>query len=148
VHSLITLFLEVILLVIILLLIGLVVLVVLVFATRVIVASIVLMTTIMSLAIPIVSDALLIVAVLAMMLPVAQFTAASNVKMSHLLLFWLFFLLDLVKDADHFIVSLTLLKKGDEPSGSMVTVLFVSPQTGCVKKICSLFSCAVGKSIV
>ena len=35
--------------------------------------------------------------------------------MSHLLLFWLFVLLDLVKDADHFIGSLTLLKKGDEP---------------------------------
>ncbi len=41
--------------------------------------------------------------------------AASNGKMSYLLLFWLLFLLDHVKDAGRFIGSLTLLEKGYEP---------------------------------
>jgi hypothetical protein len=47
--------------------------------------------------------------------------------MSHLLLFWLFVLLDLVKDADHFIGSLTLLKKGDEPKQVCGHCLVFSP---------------------
>ncbi len=46
--------------------------------------------------------------------------------MSHLLLFCLLFLLDLVKDPSHFIGSLTLLKKAMNQNRSMGTVLFVS----------------------
>ncbi len=41
--------------------------------------------------------------------------AACNEKMSRLLLFRLFLLLDLLKDAGRFIGSLTLLKKGNKP---------------------------------
>jgi hypothetical protein len=52
----------------------------------------------------------MVVAILVLMLPVAQIMGASNGKMSRLLLVWLLFLLDLLKDADHFIGSLTLLK--------------------------------------
>ncbi len=113
-HGLVTPFLELFALAIILLLVGLFVLEVLVFATRVIVALIVLMTFAMSLVVTIVSVALMVVEILAIMLPVAQITAASNKKMRRLLLFWLLFLLDLVKDASCFIGSLTLLKKGNE----------------------------------
>jgi hypothetical protein len=100
---------------IILLLIGLVALIVLVVVTRMIVVPIVLMTIVGLLVVTIVSVALMIVALLATMLPVAQFTAACNGKMSHLLLFLLLLVLgNLLKNAGHFIGSLTLLKKGDE----------------------------------
>jgi hypothetical protein len=110
-----TLFLEVIVLVIILLLVGLFVLLVLVFAGRVVVALIVSMLAVMSLVIAIVLVTSMVVAVLAMILSVAQITAASDGKMSRHHLFQLLFLLDLVKDAGRFIVSLTLLEKGCEP---------------------------------
>jgi hypothetical protein len=113
-HGLVALFLEVIALAIILLLMQLFVLVVLVFATRVIMASIVLMTIVRLLVVVIVSVALMVVVILAMMLRVAQITAMRDGKMNHFLCFWLL-LLDLLKDAGHFISSLTLLKKGNEP---------------------------------
>jgi hypothetical protein len=49
------------------------------------------------------------------MLPVAQFRAVHDGKMSHLLLFWLLLVLDdLVKNASRFIGSLTLLEKGNK----------------------------------
>ncbi len=111
-HGLVIVFLEMVAIVIILLLVGPFVLVILVFAIRVIVALIILMATAVLLVIAIASTALMVDAILEMMLPVALITAASNMKMSRLLLFWLLFLLDLVKDAGCFIGSLTLLKKG------------------------------------
>jgi hypothetical protein len=64
----------------------------------------------MSLVVAIALVALMLVAVLATMLLVAQITAGSNRKMSRLLLSLLLFVLDLVKDTDCFISSLTLLK--------------------------------------
>jgi hypothetical protein len=76
---------------------------------------IILMATVMLLFVTFALVALMVVKILAMMLPVAQITTASNKKMSRLLLFWLLFLLDLVKDVGHSISSLTLLKKGYEP---------------------------------
>jgi hypothetical protein len=57
----------------------------------------------------------MVVAVFVTMLPAVQIMAASNGKMSRLLLIWLFLLLDLVMDAGCFIGSLALLKKGYEP---------------------------------
>ncbi len=99
---------------IIFLLIGLVALIVLVVMTRLIVASIVLITIVGSLVVAIMSVALMIVVLLATMLPVAQFMAACNGKMSRLLLFLLLLVLgNLLKNAGHFIGSLTLLEKGD-----------------------------------
>jgi hypothetical protein len=58
----------------------------------------------------------MVVAILvAMMLPVACFMAACNGKMSHLLLFWLLFVLgNLLKNAGLFVGRLTLLKKSNE----------------------------------
>ncbi len=112
-HVLVTLYLEVIVLAIILLLIGPFVLDDLVFTTGMIVASIVLMATVMSLVVAIALVSSMVVVILATMLPIAQITAASNGKMSHLRLFWLLFLLDLVKDAGCFISSLALFKKGN-----------------------------------
>jgi hypothetical protein len=114
VHGIITLFLEVIALAIILLLVGLF-LVVLVFMTRVIVVLIVLILTVMLPVIPIALVTFMVVVVLATMLPVACITAASNGKMSRLLLFWLLFLHDLVKVSGCFIGSLTLFEKSYEP---------------------------------
>jgi hypothetical protein len=149
VHGLVALFLEVIALAIILLLIGLAVLRVLILATRTIVVLIILIMIVGSLIVMWV--ALMIVEVLvAMMLPVAWFTAAHERKMSHLLLYWLLFVLgDLLKNASCFVSRLTLLKKVMSLSGSVGIVLFVSRNLnwcalGCVKKICSLFSCAMG----
>jgi hypothetical protein len=90
---------------IILLLIGLFVLVVLVFTTRVVVALIILMmivrlfVAVIALVDAIASVPLMVFRILAMMPPVAQITAACDRKMSHLLLFGLFLLLDLLKDA-------------------------------------------------
>ncbi len=115
-HGLIALFLEVIALAIILLLIGLVALIVPDVATRMIVASIILIRIVGSSVIAITLVALMIVAILTTMLPVAQFTAMRIKKMSRLLLFWLLFVLgNLLKNACRFIGSLTLLKNGDEP---------------------------------
>jgi hypothetical protein len=156
VHGLVALFLEVIMLAIILLLIGLVALVVLIIATRVIVSLIVLMTIVGPLVIAIVLVALKIVTLLAMMLPVAQITAASGRKMSRLLLFWLLLVLgNLLKNAGRFIGigSLTLLKKGDKPKRvhghHLVCLHKLKPiALACAKRICSLFSCAMGNSIV
>jgi hypothetical protein len=59
--------------------------------------------------------ALMVVAIFATMLPVAQIMAACDGMMTRLLLFGLFLLFDLFKDADCFIGSLTLLEKGNEP---------------------------------
>jgi hypothetical protein len=72
------------------------------------------MATVMSSVIAIASVALMVVAILATTLPVAQITAASDRKMSRLLLFRLLLLLDLFKNAGHFIGSLTLLEKDYE----------------------------------
>ncbi len=65
-------------------------LVVFVFAMRMIMVLIVLMTIAMLLIIAILSAASMIVAIYAMLLPVAWIMAVSNGKMSHLLFFWLF----------------------------------------------------------
>jgi hypothetical protein len=101
-------------------------LVVLLHATRVIVASIVLMATVILLFVAIALVALMAVAVLAILLPVSGVTSASNGKMSCLLLFWQLFLPELVKDAGRFIGSLILLKKGYEPKRVHGHRLFVS----------------------
>ncbi len=112
VHDLIVLLLEVIVFVVNFLLIRLF-LVFPLFATRVIVASIVPMATVMLLFVVIAPVTLMVVAVLATLMPVVQVTAVSDRKMSRLLLFWLLFLLELVKDAARIIGSLILL--GYEP---------------------------------
>jgi hypothetical protein len=114
-HGLVTLFLEVIALAITLLLVGLFAFVVLVFATRVIMALIFSMLTVMLSFFAMMSVASMVVTIFATMLPVAQILAASNSKISRILLFQLFFLLDLVKDVGRFISSLTWLKEGHEP---------------------------------
>jgi hypothetical protein len=127
VHGLVAFFFEVIALAIILLLIGLLALVVLVVATRMILASIVSMRIVGSLVIVIVPVALMIVALFALMLSVAWFTAARDGKMSHLLLFWLLFVLgNLLKNAGCFIVSLTFLEKGNKPKRVHGHCIFVS----------------------
>ncbi len=115
-HGLITLLPEVIALAIIPLLLGLF-LGLLVFATRVIMALIVLMATVMSLVVGITLVDLMVVAIFATMLWVAQIMDARDGKMSRLLLFWLLLLLDLVMDTSCFIGSLTLLKKGIAKEG-------------------------------
>ncbi len=115
-HGLVALNLEMIALAIILLLIGLVALAVLVVVTRMIVASIVLMMIVRSLVVAIASVASMIVTLLATMLRVAWIMAARNRKMSCLLLLQLILLLgNLLKNVSRFIVSLTLLKKGNKP---------------------------------
>ncbi len=152
-HGLVTLFLEVIALAIILLLVGIFVLVVLVFVTRIIVTLIVSIATVILLVVRITLVASMVVAVLVAILPVAQIMDASDRKMSHLLLFWLIFLLDLVKNAVCFIGSLTLLKKGDEPKwvhGHCLVCFckLVLIHLGLRKEDFLLFSCAVGNSII
>jgi hypothetical protein len=76
---------------------------------RVVIASIILVATIVSPFIVIAPVAWMVVAILATMLPVVQTTAASNRKMSRFLLLWLFLLLELVKDTGCFVRSLALL---------------------------------------
>jgi hypothetical protein len=116
VHGLVALFLEVIVFAIILLFIGLVALRVLIIATRTIVASIVLMTIAGLLVVAIMSVALMVVAILvATMLLVASFTGMRGRKMSHLLFFWLLFILgNLLKNVSHFVSRLTLCKESNE----------------------------------
>jgi hypothetical protein len=66
-------------------------------------ALIVLMTIVMSLVVMIVLITSIVAVILAAMLAVAQIMAARNMKKSRLILFQLFFLLDLLKDPGHFI---------------------------------------------
>jgi hypothetical protein len=68
------------------------------------------MVTIMLAFVAIVLVALIVVAVFATMMPVVQAMAASDRKMSRLLLFWLLVLLHLAKENGCFIGSFALLK--------------------------------------
>ncbi len=113
-HGLVTLFLEMIALVIILLVVGLVALHVLVIASRAIVALIVSMTIVGLLIIVIASVASMIVAIFTTgMLTVARFTATCNRKLSHFPFLWLLVLGDLLENASHLVGCLTLLKEGN-----------------------------------
>ncbi len=116
----------------------------LLFATRVGIALIILRAFIVSAFVAIALVTLMIVAVLVMMMSVVQAMAASNRKMISLLLLWLYLLLELVKDTGCFVS-----KKAKSQRGSMGAVLVVSTNLsafGCTRKICLLFSCAVGVS--
>jgi hypothetical protein len=155
VHGLVALFLEVIVLGIILLVVGLVVSCVLVIASTMIMASIILMTIIRSAIIVITSVPLMVVAIfVATVLLVARFMATHGRNMSRILFLWLLLVLgNLLKNASCLVGHLTLLKEGIILSGLAGTILFKSANLfwcalGCAKKICSLFSCAVGTSIV
>ncbi len=110
------LFHEVIALAIIFLFVGLAVLRVLIIATRTILVSIVLMTIVGLLVVSILLVASMIVMILvALMLLVAQLTAMHGGKISHLLFFWLLFVLgDLLKNASRSVGCLTLLKESNE----------------------------------
>ncbi len=148
-HGLIAPFLDVIALAIILLLIRLAVFRILIIAKRMIVMSIVSMMIVRLLVIAIALVALIIVSIFVVeMLLVAWFTAAHDGKMSRFLLFWLHYVLvDLLKNTSRFVGCSTLIRKSNELD------LFLSPNLnwcalGCAKKICLLFSCAVGISMV
>ncbi len=153
-HGLVTLFLEVISLAIILLVVGLVVPCILVVSTTII-ELIVLMRIIRLAIITITSVALMVIAIfVATVLLVAQFTAMFCRNMSRTLFLWLLLVPgNLLKNASHLVGCLTLLKKAIILSGSAGTILFKLANLfwctlGCAKKICSLFSCAMGTSIV
>jgi hypothetical protein len=114
VHGLITLFLEVIALVIILLVIRLVAPHVHVVASRTIMVLIVLMTIVGSLIITVALVASVIDGIFTTaMLTVAQFTATCNRKLSHFLFFWLLVLGNLLENASRLVGCLTLLKEGN-----------------------------------
>jgi hypothetical protein len=84
--------------------------VVLLFTTKMIMALIVLMAAGVSTFVAVALVTSMVVTVLATMMSVVWVTAASDGKMSHLLLFWLLLLLELVKDTGRFVGSLTLLE--------------------------------------
>ncbi len=114
-HSLVTLFLEVITLAIILLVIGLAVPQVLAITSTTIMALIILMTIIRSEIIAVMLVASMMVTVVATaMLAVARFMAMCSRKMIRFLLLWLLLILgDLVKNASQLVSCLTLLKEGN-----------------------------------
>ncbi len=85
---------------------------VLLFAMRVVATLIISMATVVSAFIVIALVTLMVVTVLATMMLVVLATGTSNRKMSHLLLLWLFLLLELVKVTGSFVGRLALLKKG------------------------------------
>jgi hypothetical protein len=113
VHDLVLLF-EVIAFAINSLLVGLF-LEVLLFATRVVVAWIVSIATIVLAFVVIASFVLMVVAVLATMMPVVRTMAARYRKMSCFLFLRLPLLLELVKDTGCFVSSLALHENGHEP---------------------------------
>ncbi len=113
-HGLVTLFLEVIVVVIILLVVGLFAPRVLVIAFRAIVALIVLMMIVGSLIIMVASVASMIVAIFTTaMLMVARFTATYNRKLSRFPFLWLLVLGNLLKNVSRLVGCLTLLKEGN-----------------------------------
>ncbi len=114
-HGLVTLFLEVIALVIILLVAGLAVPCVLVVALTTIMASIISMTIIWSAIIAVTLVASMTVTVVApAMLAVALLTAMCSRKMSRFLFLWLLLILgDLIKNASRLVGCLTLLEEGN-----------------------------------
>ncbi len=114
-HGLVTLFFEVITLVIILLVAGLAVPCVLVVASTTIMALIVSMTIIWSAIIAVASVASMTVAVVATaMLAVARLTATCSRKMSHFLFLRLLLILgDLIKNTSRLAGCLILLKEGN-----------------------------------
>ncbi len=117
--------------------------------------SVVLMTIARLVIVAIALVALMIVAVVTTaMLTVAQFTATCGGKMNHFLFLWLLLILgDLIKNASCLVGCLTLLEEGNHSERvgryHLVQVggLFWCA-LGCAKKICSLFSCTVGMSII
>ncbi len=156
-HGLVALFLEVIVLAIILLVVGLVVPHVLVVASTTIMALIVSMRIIRLAIVAIMSVALMVVVIfVATVLLVARFTATCGRNMSGTLFHWLLLVLDnLLKNANRLVGRLTLLKEGNhsERVGRHCLVqvgelVLVRCTLGCAKKICLLFSCAMGTSIV
>ncbi len=154
-HGLVTLFLQVIALAIIFLVVGLAVPCILVIALTTIMASIVLMTIIRSAIIAIRSVALMVITIfVATVLLVAQFMATCSRNMSCTLFLWLLLVPgNLLENASRLVGRLTLLKEGNHSERVGGTVLFKLANLfwctlGCAKKICSLFSCAVGMSII
>ncbi len=99
---------------IILLVVGLLAPCILVVASRVIAALIVSMTIVKLLIIAVALVALMVVVIFTTaMLMVAQFTATCNRKLSLFLFLWLLVLGNLLGNASHLVVHLTLLKEGD-----------------------------------
>ncbi len=154
-HGLVALFLGVIALAIILLVIGLVALCVHILASTTILALIVLMMMVRLAIVAITSVALMVIAVhVTTMMTVAQFTATRGRKMIYFPFLWLFLVLGkLLKNASCLVGCWHCSKKAIILSGLVGTVLFKSANLfwctlDCAKKICSLFSCAVGTSIV
>jgi hypothetical protein len=154
-HGLVDLFLELIAPAIILLVVGLVVPHVLVVTLTMIMALIVLMTIIRSAIVAIASVALMVVAIfVAMVLLVAQFMATCSRNMSRILFLWLLLVLgNLLKNASHLVGCLTLLKEGNhsERVDRHHLVQVSKLVLVCLrlrKEDCSLFSCAMGMSIV
>ncbi len=143
---------EVIVFAVISLLVGLF-LEVLLFATSVIIASIIAMVTMVLAFVAIALVASMVVAVLATMMPMVWVMTPSNREMSCLLLLQLLLLLELVQDTNCFVGSLALLKKGHEPKRvrGHRFVCFRILKLMCLswaRKICLLFSCVMGSSIV
>jgi hypothetical protein len=154
-HGLVALFLGVIAVAIVLLVIGLVAPCILIVVLTMIVALILLMMMVRSAIVVIASVALTVIAVLVTsMMMVAPFMAMRSRKMSHLPFLWLHLVLgNLPENASRLVGCLTLLKKAIILSGLVGTVLFKLANLfwcalGYAKKICSLFSCIVGLSIV
>ncbi len=154
-HGLVALFLEGIALAIILLVVGLIVPCVLVVTLTTIMASIILMRIIRSAVVAITLVASMVITIsVATVLLVARFTAMCCRNMSRTLFFWLLLVLgNLLENASRLVGRLTLLEEGIIRSRLAGTILFKSANLfwctlGCTKKICSLFSCAVGMSII
>ncbi len=148
-HGLVTLFLEVIELALILLVVGLAVPHVLVITSTTIMALIVLMIIIRSAIIAVAS--MMVAVVVTAMMAVARFTTTCGRKMSCFLFLWLLLILgNLIKNAIRLVGCLTLHKEGNhsERVGRYRLVQVGELVLVRAKKICSLFSCAVGTSIV
>ena len=148
-------FLGFIALAIILLVVGLGAFQVLVIMSRAIVALIVSMKIVRSVIVAIALVALMIVMIVTTaILTVAQFTATRGRNMSRFLFLWLLLIFgNLIRNASRLVGCLTFFEEGNHLSGSEGTILFRLANLfwftlGCTKKIYSLFSCAMGTSIV
>jgi hypothetical protein len=154
-HGIVALFLGVIALVIILLVIGFVALCVLVVVSTMIVASILLMRIVRLVIDAIVFVTLMVIAVLVTaLMTVAQFTATRGRKMGRFPFLQLLLVLgNLLKNDSYLVGCLTLLKESNHPERVSRHCLVQVSKLVLVclslrEEVCSLFSCAVGRSII
>ncbi len=117
-------------------------------ATRVIVVLIIVVAIIVMAVVAIALVALVIVMVILVMVPVVGTMATSAWRLSHFLLLWLFPFLELVKDTGRFFSSLALLKKAMIQRGFVGSTNLNWCIFGCMRKICSAFSCTMGNAII